>query len=1596
MNRLVLVLCAILPSVSPLAIAQDPGTGLYAFGTFDSRGFDTINVGNLNIHFQVPIVNKPGRGLNFAYSLVYDGLVWSPVTTTGTTVWVPDINWGFRGQLVGPITGYLTFMSQSLPCGRGIGVRNSNYVYHDPYGKNHLFNYRPGFCGGPANPDGSSTDGSGYSLTPDLVVHSYTGQTLNVPINPPAGSITSGNITDSNGNAITNNGNGTFTDTLGVTALTIGGFGKASSPLTLSYPVTLQSDSATTASATAYYKTYTVQTNFQCSGITEYGATNIDLMDHITLADAVGSTYSFTYEATPGVSGAVTGRLASITLPTGGTINYSYSGGCSSSGTGINADGTVGSLTRATSDGTRQYTRSSVNANATNTILQDEKGNQILYQFTINGGFFFETHRQAYQGSIGATPLMDLATCYSNTPYVVNLTNCDGMAISLPINSTTSYISYNGGTALQAFAEFGVTSPVLTGTSFFVNGSTLGYSNISYYTLGGVSGVASYDGSSNLIAQTTYGYDETTPLTTSGIPQHSGVTGIRGNRTSSHVTTASGSTINTTTLYYDTGAPVSTTTPNGTTALTYDPTQTFVTQTTLPTPSSGVQLATSATFDQQSGAQISATGMNAGQISQVTQYDRLLRPLSISLPNGGQVNNTVYSVLDVGTSQTMGNGQSTNMRTLVDGYGRKSRVAIYNGQSSNQWYQIDYCYDATGLLQFQTVPYQGNGWGTSKQCSGNGTSYTYDTLGRVLSTTNADGTATTQYNGRAVMKTDVNGVQKIIQSDSLGKVSGICEISSNPSMPGSSGSPQPCGMDIPGTGFLTNYTYDLANHTTTVTQGTQTRVFKTDAAGRSIYASEPERGVTTYSYAYNGTGLYVTRQRSQANQTNPSVLTTTVSQYDSVGRPVSVTYNDGITSQKNFAYDMATGWNGMSLGQSVGQLTYAWTSSPWIGTQFVYDSMGNVVRSVQCLPNRCGNPTFDVNQLYTYDLSGNLVGDTYFQGANTTGEVDTAYSLTPAAEAVSITNTLAGTTNNSGVVLTNIQNGPFGPISYQFGNGRTGTSVYDNQGRLTGKTVVVPPDQWCYYGGCDTYYMRSTIRGSQVTWISDESLQRTLNFGYDEFGRLTSASSSGDLAYSWSYDRWGNRWSQNISPDFQYDGNPVNLSFNTSNNQVVGDSYDAAGNLTGNGNYTYDAEGNVLSNTYDSSSSIYDAFNHRAQFVQRGVNTQFAFNLNGQRTSSWQGTSSTPTLVEAATYLNGQMVSFFDGTGTTFTHYDAFGTKRAETGYQWVGGYVDGWTRTFTSLPFGDGYGQGYGGGGTTGDDSNHFALLDGGNNVSILHAQFRDYAPGIGRWMSPDPYDGSYRMGNPQSFNRYSYAGNNPLGRVDPLGLDYCEGYSTTSSYDPSTGTYTNPDVPYDQSSCSAAGGQWILTGPTTTSISTTENVYLYATDYEAGWNLIGASIGPNPDADNAQTLPFSQGIAAGAGASNNGPHYTQADVCGASALLNKGLATALDALGIIPGEGNVLGAVQLGAGLISGGMAVFGNGFSDSSPTDAAFAGGGLGLTLVDKAGPKFRAKFFGENLKVVPLLGNALSVAATYNDLYGKEGVVSYYNDCLEGKN
>ena len=67
------------------------------------------------------------------------------------------------------------------------------------------------------------------------------------------------------------------------------------------------------------WQDYTIATQFNCSGVDEANYTQ-KLVNQITLAD--GTYHQFTYEPSPLGGVAVTGRLASVRLPTGGVITY--------------------------------------------------------------------------------------------------------------------------------------------------------------------------------------------------------------------------------------------------------------------------------------------------------------------------------------------------------------------------------------------------------------------------------------------------------------------------------------------------------------------------------------------------------------------------------------------------------------------------------------------------------------------------------------------------------------------------------------------------------------------------------------------------------------------------------------------------------------------------------------------------------------------------------------------------------------------------------------------------------------------------------------------------------------------------------------------------------------------------------------------------------------------------------------------------------------------------------------------------------------------------------------------------------------------------
>jgi hypothetical protein len=446
-------------------------TGVPLYGTFGGGPFDTINLGNLNVHFSIPVLHRAGRGLNFDYSLSYDSSVWTPVQTTvngvSTQQWNNAANWGWTSGN-GPVFGYVTANStqSTVTSGSCTSTATTNsYTYTDTAGTIHPFSGTTSSttdsCGGTTysgNLTATATDGSAYTLTATptgtYTVKSKSGRQMVSNCAPQWFPCTQGTRTDTNGNQITSNSFGEFFDTLSSTTpvLTQTGSGTPTSPVVLSYTA----PSGNIVSYQINFTTYTVQTAFALNGILEY-RNPANLVSSIDLPD--GNThYYFSYEETLGActpeentySACVTGRIAKVTLPTGGSISYLYSGGAS--GTGIFSDGSTGILTRIVSPGGMwQYSRQPASGidcylcNSTTTTT-DPEGNQAVSSFTP----FTQMTGQVWVGLTPYSGTWGVQSTANPIPnmYMTKQTVYQGAASSNQVLSTTVR-SYSNGVASQ-------------------------------------------------------------------------------------------------------------------------------------------------------------------------------------------------------------------------------------------------------------------------------------------------------------------------------------------------------------------------------------------------------------------------------------------------------------------------------------------------------------------------------------------------------------------------------------------------------------------------------------------------------------------------------------------------------------------------------------------------------------------------------------------------------------------------------------------------------------------------------------------------------------------------------------------------------------------------------------------------------------------------------------------------------------------------------------------------------------------------------------------------------------------------------------------
>ena len=1342
----------LLSSVVSRCLAQVQ-TGTPPFGTFGG-GPDVIDLGNLNVHVPVPMVHRAGRGTDFTYDLSYDNSIWYPVTSGSTKSWVNVPNWGWRA-VTEVALGYISYTQTgpvSTCSGQGQKMTYSNWTYHDTVGVAHWFG---------AGAVSTVTMGSaacqsmtgftlvvdGYTLTVNgLTVNSLVsarGAQIQAPVSTGTGA---GSYTDSNGNILTANTSGQFYDTLSSTTpvLTATGSGTPASPLTLTY--------AAPGGSAAYkvlYVAKTVQTHFLCSGIPDIGATAYNLVSEIDLQD--GSKYTFLYEPTTVGSSNVTGRLGSVTLPTGGTITYSYTG----ANGGINcADGSTLGFTRATPDGTWTYTRTIGAGNLSTTTVTDPQNNQTLYSFSG----IYELEHQVYQGSTSGTLLQTHVICYNG-----NFSNCSGSTITPPITSRWDYryfpnlanpaISatfYNSYELLTEDREFDYV-PTSNGVPFLTD------TGIVYATLG--NGIVSMpqtitttDNAGNVLSKVANTYDQGTPTASSGTPQHVAVTGSRGNLTTTASTVQGTTTLNKTFTYFDTGNVQTATDVNGA-VTTYSYAGTSCGNAFPTSVSEPLSLSRSIAWNCTGGVQTSVTDENNQVTSTVYNDPDFWRPHSTTDATGAVTTityngqNSVESVLPFNS-----NASATDVLTTLDGLGRVHLQQTRQAPGSSNFDSVETDYDSLGRPSRVTLPYVG----TAAQTNGSApaTTTTYDALSRPLQVSDAGGGSTTySYPQNDVLVTvgpapsGENTKRRQLEYDGLARLTSVCEIT------GLSGSGTCSQNSPPGAGYWTKYVYGPAN-LLTVTQNAQassgsqqTRSYSYDGIGRLTSETNPESGTTTYSYDVVPSFCYGSGTASAGDLTGRQdpAADNDCFLYDALHRVWSVGSRTGC---KRFGYDngnvIGSRPSGVTVTNGLGRMVEAetdncgaWPPTPITDEWFSYTSRGELTNFWELTPHSGAY----YNSAVSYWANGTL------NVLTASGGYSMIYSVDGEGRTYSAGGPLTSTVYNAASQPTqlNFPSGDsdqftFDPNTYRMtqykynvnGQSVTGNLTWNANGTLGTLGITDPFNsanaQSCSYSHDDLVRIASVNCGA-ATWQQ--------NFTYDPFGNITKTVPTGGT------------------------GNSFQPTYSTSTNHITNISgftptYDANGDVTNDSNHTYTWDGYGNPTTIDGIGITYDALDRMVEQNRAGNYTEINYSPTGFKMVLMNGATAKTDFVP----LPGGAMAVYSVTAPDnywYRHADWLGNSRLATNPNRTVFY-DG-----AYAPFGEPYAP-------SGTTDLSFTGMNQDTSAGLYDFLYREFST-QGRWSEPDPGGlSAVDPSIPQTWNRYAYVENSPLSLVDPFGYLPCD----------------------------------------------------------------------------------------------------------------------------------------------------------------------------------------------------------------------------------
>jgi len=572
------------------------------------------------------------------------------------------------------------------------------------------------------------------------------------------------------------------------------------------------------------------------------------------------------------------------------------------------------------------------------------------------------------------------------------------------------------------------------------------------------------------------------------------------------------------------------------------------------------------------------------------------------------------------------------------------------------------------------------------------------------------------------------------------------------------------------------YDYDVFDNLKTVTQTdattylgvppypgvkTQTRQFGYSSLGRLIWAQNPENGVATYEYYPNG--ALKKRQDARGAWTMHSV--------DGLNRVTGKTYggNSQPTPEAGFCYDGKVYSPAVGGCQTVpGRSDYAWgalsgfyskkTDGTLVASTEVseIDALGRVRGSSHTIQGLDAK-TFQ----YNYNVGDMLTSVRYPSGRWI------SYDVTGANRVALVRK---GETGND-YYLSGVTYAPHGALTLATMGQNAFTESREYNSRLQWKRVTAAKGStllgltWVYSGSYQAGTLEETgaDNAGNLRYERIEYPSRTImrSYGYDGASRLTSFVEDSGKSQGFGYDAFGNVWQSSVNGVPQLAPNGPNWYLQQAaplagqvTNRLNGVRYTAAGHQEqfslygGAWTVRYDAEGRqqkidrpdvtppAVLGEYE-----YDAEGRRVKRIANGATTYYVYDARGLLMAEYGGGALT----------SGERYVVTDHLGSTRLLLDETGTCKSRMDYAPFGAEVErvGEPCYTSSTEIAQKF---------TGKER------DGETVYDYFGARY--FTGAQGRFTTPDPLLNSGRPDDPQSWNRYAFAGNNPLRYIDPTGL--------------------------------------------------------------------------------------------------------------------------------------------------------------------------------------------------------------------------------------